>query len=287
MGSATTEPAAAGGAVSNGATRAPRRAVLAIDGADAESFLQGLVTNDVTAADAEKAVYAAHLTPQGKFLADLFIWRPSPETFLVDVGAGEIDALSKRLAMYKLRSAVTIARRDDLAVVLALDDAPTPDGALVRGGDPREPALGDRAIAPADVVETKPAVLDAHGRLALRYGAPEAGLDLIAGDAFILEHDFERLSGVDFRKGCYVGQEVTARMRHKTALRRGLQLVELRGGAPAEDGAVVTREGKPAGRLGTVIDDRALALLRVDRLGDELVSGEATVTPLGAPPIAA
>ena len=265
----------------------PSRRVLSVAGADAESFLQGLLTNDVARAGADRAIYAALLSPQGKFLFDMLVLRPSPEVFWMDVAADQAAALSARLGLYKLRAAVTIEERRDLSVALfwGAGSAPDPVGEGVLFADPRDPALGWRWIAPAPepaLAAAEPADLAAHEALRIRLGVPKSGAELISGETFPLEADFERVHGVDFKKGCYVGQEVTARMRHKAVLKKGLRRLRVEGEAPAP-GAEIRSDGKPAGVLGASADGIALAILRLDRISDEpLEAGPARLSVIQA-----
>ncbi|MEL7106724.1 MAG: folate-binding protein [Pseudomonadota bacterium] len=239
------------------------RAVLRVTGPDRAAFLQGLVTNDVDRVDAG-LVYTALLSPQGKYLADFFMVG-ADEAILLDVAAEMAPALAQRLAMYKLRAAVAI-EASDITVTCGL--GPPPPGGLP---DPRHEALGWRAYGAA---MDAPAVdWDA---LRVEHMIPEAGRELHTGDSFILEYGFERLNGVDFKKGCYVGQEVTARMKHKTELKKGLARVAITGAA--EPGAEIMADGKPAGTLYTRAGDAALAYLRFDRATGPMQAGGATIT---------
>jgi len=244
------------------------RIVLAVGGADRVEFLQGLVTNDV-AKLSEGLVYAALLTPQGKYLADFFL-KAEGDQILVDVDAELAPSLVKRLSMYKLRADVTLTETE-LAVHRGTGDAP--DGALP---DPRSSALGWRHYAPEPTT-------DAEDWTALRvaHAVPETGIELVPNETYILEAGFERLNGVDFRKGCYVGQEVTARMKHKTELKKGLVQVEVAGAAPA--GTAVMAGGKAAGTLYSQAGGRGLAHLRFDRATGEMTAGDATVWRATAP----
>lgn len=241
----------------------PDRTVVRISGADRHAFLQGLVTNDLKNLD-KGLVYAALLTPQGKYLADFFL-SAEPEAILLDVKSGMADALARRLAMYRLRADVTIATTT-LHVHRRL--GPTPHGAFA---DPRHPALGWRRYA-ADGAAPQNIDWDA---IRVAHAIPESGIELIADDTYILEVGFERLNGVDFRKGCYVGQEVIARMKHKTELRKGLATVEIAGAALP--GTPILADGKEAGTLFTRSGDRALAYLRFDRAEGPMTAGEATL----------
>ena len=262
------------------AERIEGRKVLRIAGPDRVAFLQGLVTNDVRRI-AQGPVYAALLTAQGKYLADFFLTPGGPadtEAILLDVAEPLADGLLRRLALYRLRADVTI-EPTDLPVHRGfppLNGGPLPDGAWP---DPRDAALGWRAVGLTAVPDGPAADYD-RARVALL--VPDTGTDLVPDDSYILEFGFERLHGVDFRKGCYVGQEVTARMKHKAELRRGLFAVALDG--QASPGArIETADGKEAGRLGTVAGDRGLALLRIDRAGGALSAGGAGVRVLAAP----
>lgn len=238
------------------------RRILQLSGPDTRSFLQGLVTNDVEKL-AQGAVYAALLTPQGKYMADFFLI-PNGETVLLDVDEALGDMVLQRLSMYKLRAAVEIAPAT-LHLHRGLGDVPT-DGFA----DPRVAALGWRAYR--DTPQTD----DTTDWDALRVAhlVPETGIELTP-DTFILEADFERLSGVDFRKGCYVGQEVTARMKHKTSLRKGLAQVAVTGRAPV--GAELDAGGKAAGTLYTQSGDKGIAYLRFDRATEPMTAEGATV----------
>jgi folate-binding protein YgfZ len=252
---------------------APGRALVRVSGPDARDFLQGLVTNDVRRLDAGP-LYAALLSPQGKYLFD-FLLAPDGDGVLLDVKADRAAALTQRLGLYRLRARVTIAPHPR-AVVLGL--GPAPAGALA---DPRDPGLGWRAYvsdAPAflaGMAPLDPAALEAR-RIAL--GVPESGIELLPDDSYILEMGFERLNGVDFRKGCYVGQEVTARMKHKTELRKGLARVRVEGWAPP--GTEIRAGGKPAGTLYSTADGAGLAYLRFDRAAGELAAGDARITAI-------
>ncbi|TPE47949.1 CAF17-like 4Fe-4S cluster assembly/insertion protein YgfZ [Amaricoccus solimangrovi] len=251
------------------------RAVLRVSGADAREFLQNLVTNDVKGLETGP-VYAALLTPQGKYLFDFFLV-PDGETILVDVAADRAEALARRLAMYRLRARVEIGEAD-LAVVLGLGAPPLVPLCFV---DPRLAELGWRAYgADPDLILAGMAPLDPAAMTALRIAhvVPETGLELLPDDSYILEMGFERLRGVDFRKGCYVGQEVTARMKHKTELRKGLARVRLAGPAP-EPGTEITAGGKPVGTVLTVGEGAGLAYLRFDRAQGVLRAGAAEITP--------
>lgn len=243
--------------------RADNRTVLRIGGADAEHFLQGLVTNDVARARGG-LVYAALLTPQGKYLADFFLLERDG-AFLLDVATPLAQGLAQRLAMYKLRADVTI---EETGLPVARGLGVPPDGAHA---DPRHPDLGWRTYG----VDGGTPKVD-WDAIRVAHGIPESAVELIPNDSFPLEMGFERLHGVDFKKGCYVGQEVTARMKHKTELRKGLATVTVRGKAPA--GTEIVADSKPAGTLYTQSDGRGLAYLRFDRAQGPMQAGAAEVT---------
>ncbi|MFC3528495.1 YgfZ/GcvT domain-containing protein [Paracoccus mangrovi] len=238
------------------------RRILALSGKDRETFLQGLVTNDVRRAP----VWAALLTPQGKYLAD-FLIVPDGERLLIDVDEALAGDLIRRLSMYKLRADVTLEPTD---LALARGTGPAPEGAIA---DPRDPALGWRlyGAATGDDGSDWDAIRVAHT-------IPETLIELIPNETFILEAGFERLHGVDFRKGCYVGQEVTARMKHKTELKKGLVTLGIEGAAPVGT-AILLPDGREAGVLYTQSGGRAIAHMRFDRMVEGLTAGDARILP--------
>lgn len=245
------------------------RSILEITGSDRADFLQGLITNDIAKADGQ-LLYAALLTPQGKYMADFFLLDQG-DSILLDVARDQAALLLQRLNMYKLRADVQIAESE---LKVSRGTGPAPAGALP---DPRHPALGWRLYA-AEQLPDDGTDWDA---LRVAHCIPESGTELTP-DTFILEAGFERLNGVDFKKGCYVGQEVTARMKHKTELRKGLVTVRVEGAAPA--GTEITSDGKTAGTLLTRAGDEAIAYLRFDRAGGEMQAGAARVTRAATDP---
>ncbi|MEM8754341.1 MAG: folate-binding protein [Pseudomonadota bacterium] len=239
------------------------RAVLKVGGADARALLQDLVTNDLDRLESDDLIYAALLTPQGKYLFD-FLMFAEGEAIMIDVAADRAPALAQRLTLYKLRRDMEIAATD-LAVALLWGDAAPPEGAR---RDPRDPALGWRLYAEAPALSgIEPATPADYDALRVALAVPATGAELQENDSYILEQGFERLGGVDFRKGCYVGQEVTSRMKHKTDLKKGLVRVRVEGASP---GAALTAGGRPAGVLHTVAGAEGLAHLRFDRAGAPL-----------------
>lgn len=241
------------------------RRVLRLTGSDTRDFLQNLVTNDLGRLD-QGPVYAALLTPQGKYQAD-FLLVPQGDALLLDVAADLAPALLQKLTLYKLRADVQI-EESDLKVYRGTGEAP--EGAVP---DPRHPALGWRLYG-AEAGD------DGSDFAAIRVAhcIPETRIELTP-DTFILEAGFERLHGVDFRKGCFVGQEVTARMKHKTELRKGLRRVAVEGTAPPGT-ALETEDGKAAGTLYTQAGGEGIAYLRFDRATGVLRAGDARVTAL-------
>lgn len=238
------------------------RKILRLTGADTATFLQGLITNDLDKMG-DGLLYAAILTPQGKYIADFFLCRDG-DAILMDADAEQAPALAQRLTMYKLRADVAI-EETTLHLHRGLDDTPA-DGLA----DPRAASLGWRAYRDtpqSDDTTDWPALYVAHE-------IPASGVEL-TGDSYILENGFERLNGVDFRKGCYVGQEVTARMKHKTELRKGLALVDIDGQAPV--GTPITRDGRTIGTLFSQADGKALAYLRFDKAGDGMQAENASI----------
>lgn len=241
-----------------------------IGGKDRVEFLQGLVTNDLRRLK-DGPVYAALLTPQGKYLADFFLIDEGP-SILLDIAPAVAPGALRRLGMYRLRSDATI----DKAPVAVIRQQGPGGGALP---DPRHPALGFRRYVPlAEVPAEAPADWDA---VRVEHVIPESGIELIPDDSYILENGFERLHGVDFRKGCYVGQEVTARMKHRADLAKGLVQVVVDGAAPP--GTPILARGKDAGTLFTQSGGRGLAHLRFDRASGPMEAGTARVTWPDAP----
>lgn len=236
--------------------------LLTLTGPDVHRFLDGLVTNSLPE-PGEGLRYGALLTPQGKFIAD-FLMLAEADGILIDVAQSHGPALARRLGMYKLRASVEISEDPRL---VSTGTGPTPKDGWT---DPRHPALGWRKYGPT-------ALPDPTDRDAIRvaYCIPETGIELTP-ETYILEAGFERLSGVDFTKGCFVGQEIVARMKHKTDLRKGLATVLISGTAPI--GTKIEADGKPAGSLFTQSGGKAIAHLRFDRASGPMTAGDARVT---------
>ncbi|MEX2009009.1 MAG: folate-binding protein [Dongiaceae bacterium] len=280
------------------------RGVIAVSGPDAVPFLQGIVSNDVTRVAPDRAIYAAFLTPQGKFLHDFFIARIG-ETLCLDCEAARRADLLRRLSVYRLRSKVELADATaDLAVatmfgpraaaVLGLPAEPG-RAVAVAGGvayvDPRLDALGARAVLPppraaaavaaAGFVAGNPADYE---RLRLSLGVPDGSRDLPVEKAILLENGFDELHGVDWRKGCYLGQELTARTKYRGVIRKRLVPVRIDGPLP-ESGTPIHLGDREAGEMRSGADGIGLALLRLECLdpavgGEVLVAGDSRLTPV-------
>jgi folate-binding protein YgfZ len=247
----------------------PQRSVLAVEGEDRTSFLQGLVSNDVTATAPGQAVWAALLTPQGKWLADFFIFADG-ERLLLDCERDQGPAVLQRLSRYRLRSKVTLRAADELAVYAAWD-GPPPAVAIV-APDPRLPEAGWRLLSadplPATALEVD---WDRH-RLAL--GLPDGSRDLEAEKTVLLEAGFDELHGVSWSKGCYMGQELTARTKYRGLVKRRLIPVAIEGPLPPP-GAPVLRNGTEVGNMRSGREQAGLAVLRLDALDGPLACGAA------------
>ncbi|HEX2724323.1 MAG TPA: folate-binding protein [Beijerinckiaceae bacterium] len=254
------------------------RGVVTVTGEEARPFLDGLVTCDLARLAPGRPVFGALLTPQGKILFDFIVFEAPAQAgggFFFDVARASAADLAKRLGFYKLRAKVAIADASDaFAVIAGWAGAAEPDEAELAGDDPRLPALGWRAIlAKTSVATPGDAAGDYHAhRIAL--GVPEGGKDFPFNDAFPHEALMDQLGGVDFDKGCYVGQEVVSRMQHRGTTRTRIVPLVYRDAAVAEPGAPVTAGDKTLGRTATGMRGRGLAMLRLDRAADALAAGQ-------------
>jgi folate-binding protein YgfZ len=263
------------------------RGVVRVSGEDAKSFLDNLITCDLDRVSAHTARLGALLTPQGKILFDFLVFQAPQEiggAYYVDVLKVFAPDLAKRLGFYKLRAKVAIEDLSDALSLVAGWDGQRPDdeaGLVVE--DPRLPALGWRAIVAAqDAAEfgKDPAGTYHAHRIAL--GVPEGGRDFLFGDAFPHEALMDQLHGVDFDKGCYVGQEVVSRMQHRGTARTRIVPAIYEGGFAADVGVEVMAGEKALGKTGTGADGRGLLMIRLDRAADALKAGE-TIRAGGIP----
>ena len=252
----------------------PHRGVLELSGADRVTFLNGLVSNDVSKAGSGRAVWAALLTPQGKYLVDFFVLSDG-ERLLLDTALAEIPALMQKFRRYKLRSAVEVKDLSgQLKVFAAWDGMPPP--VPITAADPRLPQAGYRCLSEDEVPCNASAQDYTAHRIGL--GLPDGAPDLEPDKTLLLEAGFDELGGVDWEKGCYMGQELTARTKYRGLIKRRLVPVKLtRAGLPA--GTPVLADGQEVGVLRSSVGVDGLATLRLDALGKVLSADGAVLTP--------
>jgi hypothetical protein len=251
------------------------RAVLRVTGEAARNFLQGLITNHIDQAKPGSAIHAGLLTPQGKILVDFFVL-PDGDGFLLDLAKAKLADLIQRLTIYKLRTQVAFAEEPSLGVAASWGSTPLlPVGSIVYA-DPRLPELGLRILLPANAdisaLGCALASEDEYHARRITLGVPEGGRDYIFGDAFPHEAMFDQLNGVDFKKGCFVGQEVVSRMEHRGTARKRIFGVEGEGQLPMP-GTEIMAGSMAIGTLGTVKGNSGLALLRLDRAEEAKAAG--------------
>ena len=276
------------------------RGILAVAGPDRCTFLQGLVSNDVDKVATDRAVYAAFLTPQGKYLHDFIMVEHDGEIWL-DAEAARLLDLKRRLSLYRLRAKVELLDRPDLAVAVVFGE-----GAAAACGLPAEPGAAIACEAGIAVVDPRLAELGCrlivergqlplygdqfaaadfadYDRHRLVLGVPDGSRDLVPDKSILLEAGFDELHGVDWQKGCYMGQELTARTKYRGLIKRRLFPVTIQG--VAAPGTIVTLDGKEAGELRSSCDGHGLALLRLEAIGDgrELAAGGAAIVPQRRP----
>lgn len=252
------------------------RAVIAVDGVDARDLLQRLVTNDVETLAPGEARYAALLTPQGKIVTD-FVVVAAGDAFLLDTPAATAADFVKKLLQYRLRAKVTIADRSSDLAVVAFAGAP-PASASLAYADPREGALWQRALVPRPILpQLGSGASEAYHANRIRAGVPEGTLDFPYGDTFPHEANLDHLHGVDFTKGCYVGQEVVSRVHHRGTARRRIVPVAFAGAPPPRGTAIVTGD-VAIGTMGSAAGERGLASIRLDKLAE--VTGPVTAGDL-------
>jgi folate-binding protein YgfZ len=282
---------------SSGYCALPERGVIALQGAERVAFLQGLISCDLEQITADRAGYGALLTPQGKFLFDFMILRTA-DALLLDAERTRLPDLLRRLTMYRLRAkvdledasgqyAVAAALGDDVARRFELEDRPGACRPLGEGFafvDPRLARLGVRVLLPPPALEPTlqalgfaPLATAAYERVRITAGVPDGSSDLVTERSTLLESGFEELNGVDFAKGCFVGQELTARMKYRGLVRKRLLPVVLKGPRP-EPGTIIRLGEREAGEMRSSIDGHGIALLRLDRIAEAAQAG----TPLSA-----
>ncbi|WP_454685805.1 CAF17-like 4Fe-4S cluster assembly/insertion protein YgfZ [Agrobacterium leguminum] len=244
------------------------RRLIRVSGTGAEEFLNNLITADVENLPEGEARAAALLTPQGKILFDFLIWRDGGD-YLIETGVAEQDALLRRLTMYKLRAPVDLKSETVEGVSVFWNE--TTAAAGIRDGRFGKAGI-DLVRLPGTSTSGDVAAYDA---LRIEHGIAESGRDYALQDAFPHDVLMDVNDGVSFKKGCFVGQEVVSRMKHRGTARRRVVTVSAEGALPAS-GTEITADGKPVGALGTVSGNRALAIVRIDRIADALASG----TPL-------
>jgi folate-binding protein YgfZ len=263
----------------------PDRGVVKVSGSDARNFLNGLVTTDVTLLQPGSGQFGALLTPQGKIIVDFLITEAAAGHgggFLIDCPRALAQALADKLRFYRLRAKVEVENLSDSLGVLASWDGEPAIQVDLAFADPRKEAMGWRILVPGELAKKAADLIGADMVDASDYeshriasGVPRGGLDFIYGDAFPHETNMDRLHGVDFDKGCYVGQEVVSRTQHRGTARTRTVRIVLDGPAP-ETGAAILAGEKPVGTMGSTAGRHGLALIRIDRASDALEAG----TPL-------
>ena len=251
-----------------------------IAGADAFALLQNVLTLDIPAVDRDGSGYGALLTPQGKILWD-FVLHKTGDGYAADVHAEAAEAFAKRLTLYRLRAKAEIAIEPALAVFVAWGDDAAAQAGAEAAPDPRLAVLGRRWPAPDSGATGEASTADWH-RHRIALAVPEGGVDFVFGDTFPSDAAMDSLNGVAFDKGCFVGQEVVSRMRHRGTGRRRIVALSSDAALP-EPGAEISADGRPLGRLGSSADGRAIGLVRLDRLraaldeGHDIRAGDASV----------
>ncbi len=278
-------------------TSLPQRALVALEGADRTTFLQGLVSNDVTKVTAEQGVYALFLTPQGRFLRDLFITERN-DTLFLETERDKLADFIKKLSLFRLKAKVTITEATDWNVSVlfgdealahtGLADRPAGSVAAFRGGwalaDPRLPNAGVRLYLPAGEAVEPSAPFAVYDRFRLMLGLPDGSRDLPVDKAIPLENGMDELNAVDWKKGCYMGQELTARTRYRGLVRKRLLPVTIDGPLPAPGSAVLLGD-QEAGVMHSSHEGFGLALLRLEKVqaaqkdGTAFTCDQAHLTP--------
>ena len=270
------------------ATVLSNRGVCRIRGKDKLAFLQGLITNDVNKITTDQAIYAALLSPQGKFQYDLFIIASAADddAWLIDCDRDRAELLIKRLSLYKLRSDVTLENMSDTHTVLAVWGDVVPQEGIAFP-DPRLSAFGSRMIVPTESVpeichqaSLTLTPFDDYDLYRLTWGIPDGSRDIVVDRGVILECGFDELNAIDWNKGCYMGQELTARTRYRGLIRKRLLPVRIEGGAPAFQ-APIMQDDIEVGDMRTTLKGHGIAMIRLEALQKPLPFSckDATVIP--------
>jgi len=250
------------------------RAVLAAEGEDIRDFLQGLITNDIRKVNPQQAIFAALLSPQGRFLYDFFISEYQGK-LLIETDKARLPELKKRLMMYKLRSRVMFTDMPQMKVAAIWENA---EGGNLESkdwiiyDDPRLLELGKRLIYSGALVATDADAQESdYENMRLSLGVPEGSKDLIQDKSILLEYKYDALHAIDFTKGCYVGQEVTARSKHRATLHKSIYCVKAKTVLPPS-GTVIMAGEREVGVMASVAGEHGLALLRIDEVNRALES---------------
>lgn len=281
----------------------PDRAVIRVSGPDRVSFLQGLVSNNIETISPEKSGYGALLSPQGKFLFDFFVYHQDEDSLLIECERGEngerAAELFKKLRMYKLRAKAELTDVSDSYDVIAvfgkdalsslsLDATPGATAHMadgIKAVDPRLAAMGARVLLPKNALAEMAAIgaeesdVETYHQMRVMLGIPNGSEEMEVDKSILLESGFEELGGVDFKKGCYMGQELTARTKYRGLVRKRLLPVRIDGPAP-NTGTPIMNGDKEAGIIRSVHGEFGLALVRLERVDDDadLRAGDAKVT---------
>ena len=269
-------------------THLTNRGIISVTGSNSRDFLQGIISNDITLVSPNKTIYAALLTPQGKYLFDFFISQ-SGEKLLIECEKDRVPDLMKRLRIYKLRANADLVDETETYSIFAIwgDDAAQATGLHnerglaheISGGtqfiDPRLNTAGVRSVLPIEAAEAqlqslaaKPASTSDYDLHRLKLGLPDASRDLVVDKAILIESGFDELNGVDWNKGCYMGQELTARTKYRGLVKKRLISVFIEGAAP-EPGTPIMVGDKNAGEMRSSNAGHGIALLRLDQLNNE------------------
>lgn len=246
------------------------RALIRAKGPEARSFLHHLVTCNIETLEAGGARFGALLIPQGKIISDFLVYGEGEDSFLLDAPKERAEDLKKRLLFHRLRAKVEFTALDDLAVAAVFGGAAAPEGAAIYA-DPRVEALGQRAVLPlaeAATIGGDPALYEAH-RIGL--AVPRGGADFAYNETFPHEADMDQLNGVDFKKGCFVGQEVVSRMQYRSTARN--RAVEAVFAKTPEAGVEIMAGEKSVGRISSVSGGQGIAMVRIDRAFDAKTEG--------------